>query len=213
VGLSAGGLWDWALVFCVAVCVRVLFPSRTLRVKPKAGIELTRKVIRWVFPLLLLAFQSPAADLLSGRVVGVADGDTVTVLDRKHEQHKIRLSGIDAPEKAQPFGSRSKQSLADLAYGRAVSVEWRKRDRYRRIVGKMIEGGRDVNLEQSRRGMAWHYKRYQKEQDAPDRMRYRDAEIEAREARLGLWVDPKPILPWSWRRALRKPLGAKLKAE
>ena len=74
------------------------------------------------------AFQSAAADLISGRVVGVADGDTLTVLDGDNTPHKVRLSGIDAPEKSQPFGQRSKQSLSDLAYGRSVSVEWRKTD-------------------------------------------------------------------------------------
>lgn len=148
--------------------------------------------------LLLLAVQTAAADLLSGRVVGVASGDTITVLGQDHEKRKIRLSGIDAPEIAQPFGSRSKQSLSDLAYGRTVSVDW-WRDRNRRIVGKVLEGGRDVNLEQVRRGMAWHYKQYQGEQDAVDRERYTEAESGARMARHGLWVDPKPIPPWEWR--------------
>jgi endonuclease YncB( thermonuclease family) len=105
--------------------------------------------------LLLLAAQTAAADTLSGRVVSVANGDTLTVLDQDREQHKVRLSGIDAPEKSQPFGQRSKQSLSDLSYGRSVSVEWRKRDRYRRIVGKVLEGGRDVNFEQVRRGVGY----------------------------------------------------------
>ena len=155
-----------------------------------------------IFALLLLAFQSAEADTLPGRVVGIADGDTLTVSDQKREQHKVRLSGIHAPEKSQPFGQRSKQSLSDLAYGRSVSVDWRKRDRYRRIVGKVFEGGRDVNLEQVRRGLAWHYKHYQKEQDTIYRPRYADAENEARAKRRGLiWVDPKPVPPWDWRKA------------
>ena len=153
---------------------------------------------RCVF-LLLLASQGAAADWLTGRVVGVADGDTITLLDASNKQHKIRLSGIDAPERSQPFGQRSKQSLSDLAYSRSVSVEWSKRDRYRRIVGKVLEGGRDVNLEQVQRGMAWHYKHYQSEQSAADRTRYSEAEVEARAARLGLWADSKPIPPWEWR--------------
>lgn len=152
---------------------------------------------------MLLAFQGAVADTLTGRVVGVADGDTVTVLDPSHVSHKVRLGAIDAPEKAQPFGQISKQSLAALAYGHAVSIEWHKRDRYRRIVGRMFEGGRDINLEQVRRGLAWHYKHYQGEQDRPDRARYANAEIEARESRRGLWVDVKPIPPWDWRRARR----------
>lgn len=151
--------------------------------------------------LMLLASQSAVANTLLGRVVGVADGDTLTVLDEKNHQHKIRLSGIDAPEKSQPFGQRAKQSLSDLAYGRSVSVEWWKRDKYGRIVGKVLKRGRDVNLEQIRRGFAWHYKHYQDEQDALDRTRYADTEIEARTARRGLWTDPESIPPWDWRKA------------
>ncbi len=88
-------------------------------------------------------------------VVHVADGDTITVLDAGKVQHKVRLAGIDAPEKAQPFGQRSRESLADLVAGRTVIVETHKKDRYGRYVGKVILNSRDVNLEQIRRGMAW----------------------------------------------------------
>jgi endonuclease YncB( thermonuclease family) len=77
------------------------------------------------------------ADTLTGRVVNVADGDTVTVLDANHQQHKIRLQGIDAPEKAQPFGQRSKESLSAMVFNKDVRVEWEKRDKYKRIVGKV----------------------------------------------------------------------------
>ena len=85
--------------------------------------------------------------------VGVADGDTVTVLDTTNTQHKICLSGIDAPEKKQPFGQRSKQSLSDLVFDKQVTVETDKKDKCRREVG-------NVNLEQVTRGFAWHYKAY-----------------------------------------------------
>ena len=78
------------------------------------------------------------ADTLSGRVVAISDGDTITVLDTSDKQHKIRLSGIDAPEKGQPFGDRSKQHLSDLLYDKAVAVAWKKYDRYGRIVGKVM---------------------------------------------------------------------------
>ncbi len=88
-------------------------------------------------------------------VVHVADGDTITVLDAGKVQHKVRLAGIDAPEKAQPFGQRSRESLEDLVAGRTVIVETHKKDRYGRYVGKVILNSRDVNLEQIRRGMAW----------------------------------------------------------
>ena len=104
---------------------------------------------------LLLAALACTAATIEGRVV--ADGDTITVLDDNKVQHKIRLAGIDAPEKKQPFGQRSKQSLSDLVFDKAVTVETNKRDKYRREVGKVLVGGVDANLEQVKRGMAWHY--------------------------------------------------------
>jgi len=95
------------------------------------------------------------AEEITGLVVHVADGDTITVLDAGKVQHKVRLAGIDAPEKAKPFGQRSRESLEDLVAGRTVIVETHKKDRYGRYVGKVILNSRDVNLEQIRRGMAW----------------------------------------------------------
>ena len=100
------------------------------------------------FALVVGVSTTILADTLAGKVVGVADGDTITVLDGQQTQHKIRLMGIDAPEKAQPFGQNSKQSLSDLVFDRSVSVEWKKLDRYQRIVGKVQINGQDANLEQ-----------------------------------------------------------------
>jgi endonuclease YncB( thermonuclease family) len=145
-----------------------------------------------------------AAEAYQGRVVGVSDGDTITVLDSSNTQHKVRLSGIDAPEKSQPFGQRSKQSLSDLVFGKAVTVETTKRDRYGREIGKVLTGGLDVNLEQVRRGLAWHYKAYEREQPAEDRTTYSTAEQEARAARIGLWTDPVPLPPWEFRHQPRR---------
>src|SRR5262245_12419994 len=96
------------------------------------------KLHRFAVLLLLFVATSATADTLTGRVVAVADGDTITVLDASHVQHKIRLAGIDSPEKAQPFGQRSKQNLSALVYRKDVTVEWSKRDRYGRIVGKSV---------------------------------------------------------------------------
>lgn len=94
------------------------------------------------------------AEVIVGRVVGVADGDTVTVLDANKQQHKIRLAGIDAPEKRQPFGQRSKESLSALVFARQVTVETDKKDRYGREVGKVRVDGVDANLERLKRGFA-----------------------------------------------------------
>ena len=155
---------------------------------------------RWLSYILLLALHAHAdADALTGKVVGVLDGDTITVLDDTNTQHKIRLSGIDAPEKKQPFGQRSKQSLSDMVFDKEVTVATTKRDKYKREVGKVLVGGIDANLEQVKRGMAWHYKAYEREQSAIDRKVYADAENEAKAARLGLWADLEPVPPWDFR--------------
>lgn len=153
---------------------------------------------------LVLLTTAGHADTLAGRVVGVADGDTLTVLEATNTQHKIRLSGIDSPEKGQPFGQRCKQSLSDLAYGHTVAVESDKRDRYGRVIGKVLVDGHDANLEQARRGCGWHYKRYMNDQPLNDRLAYNAAEESARAGGVGLWADRDPVPPWDWRRARRK---------
>jgi endonuclease YncB( thermonuclease family) len=149
--------------------------------------------------LALLGARTSQAGTIEGRVVNVADGDTITVLDTNRLQHKIRLGGIDAPEKKQSFGSRSKQSLSELVFSKVVKVETGKTDRYVREVGKVIVDGIDANLEQMQRGVAWHYKAYQREQSASDRQLYGEAEIAARAAGRGLWRDVAPIPPWEFR--------------
>lgn len=120
-----------------------------------------------MFPLLALLFATlllptPSfAGTLSGRVVRVADGDTLTILTPDRQQVRIRLAQIDAPEKAQPFGQRSKQSLPDLVFGQDVEIRTEVTDRrYGRTVGRVLLDGRDINLEQVTRGMAWAYRQY-----------------------------------------------------
>lgn len=144
-----------------------------------------------------------AAYVLEGRVVSIADGDTLTLLDADNRQHHIRLAQIDAPEvqhgtskPAQPFGDRSRQSLASLTYRLPARADCsdRRDDPHGREVCRVSVLGVDVNLEQVCRGMAWVYVRYAK---APE---YFQCEAKARTARVGLWVDPKPMAPWEWRR-------------
>ena len=154
---------------------------------------------RFLLASFALTLSFPAWADFIGNVVGVADGDTITVLDADKVQHKIRLTGIDAPEKKQPFGNRSKQSLSDMVFNKIVTVETDKRDRYGRELGKVLVGGMDANLEQVREGMAWHYKAYERTQSATDRQAYADAENEAKAANRGLWVDADPMPPWEWR--------------
>jgi len=149
---------------------------------------------------LLLALGCAAhAETVTGRVVGVADGDTITVLDADKIQHKIRLAGIDAPEKKQAFGKRSKESLSDMVFGKTVNVETEKRDRYGRQIGKVLVNGQDVNVVQVERGMAWFYRQYQREQSPNDRKLYEAAEDAAKAGKRGLWRDADPVAPWDFR--------------
>jgi endonuclease YncB( thermonuclease family) len=145
-------------------------------------------------------FATPTAAIeFVGKVVGVTDGDTLTVLTQR-QQHRVRLSGIDAPERRQAFGQVSKQYLSDLAYDKTVSVVFHKRDRYKRILGKVLVNGADAGLDQIETGVAWHYKRYEREQLPEDRVAYARAEETARAERRGLWRDPRPVPPWEFRR-------------
>lgn len=156
-------------------------------------------MIRLLFFILLSLSTSCWADTIFGRVVRISDGDTIVVLDTKNQQHKIRLSGIDAPEKRQAFGAKSKEALSTDIFGKDVEVEFTRRDRYGRIVGKVISDYNDMNIRQIERGLAWHYKEYMTEQDTEDREMYDMAEFLARSAGRGLWADSHPIPPWDFR--------------
>lgn len=156
--------------------------------------------VRRLLLCLCLAVLPATAEELHGKVVGVTDGDTITVLDADKGQHKIRLAGIDAPEKNQPFGQRSKESLAELVAGKDVTVVTHKQDRHGRDVGQVLLDGRDVNRVQVERGMAWFYRQYQRELRPEDRALYESAETDAKEKRLGLWRDKTPVPPWEWRK-------------
>ena len=151
--------------------------------------------------LLACAFlsQPVAAETLVGRIIGVADGDTLTLLDSSKQSHKIRLSGIDAPEKKQAFGQQSKLGLSNLAYGRQAIAECPKRDRYQRAVCVVTIAGKDVGLQPIHLGLAWWYQSYAREQRPQERRDYERAEQVAREAQRGLWRERSPIPPWEWR--------------
>jgi endonuclease YncB( thermonuclease family) len=170
--------------------------------------ELIRSLLgsHWVTAVFCLAFALGFqgvvhAGLLEGKVVSVHDGDTITLLDATKHQHKIRLAGIDAPELSQAFGRVSRQHLADQVAGRTVAIEWTKRDKYQRLVGKLLLNGRDINITQIEAGLAWHYKEYAMEQSPEDRQRYARAEEKSRATRLGLWQDGQPVPPWMYRKS------------
>jgi len=166
--------------------------------------------------LLLLLYILPllvSAGTLEGRVVRIIDGETLVLLDANNTQHRVRLSGIDTPERGQPFGNRAKQNLSRLAGTQKARLDWYKKDRWKRLIGTVwvrspdaqCQDGDcaktlDIGLAQLTQGLAWHYKRYAHEQLEEERERYSFAEYEARAKGAGLWVDPDPITPWEWRR-------------
>jgi endonuclease YncB( thermonuclease family) len=136
-------------------------------------------------------------DTISGRVIGIQDGDTLTVpVARK--QVKVRLSDIDAPERRQPFGTRSRQSLSEICGGKTAQVDDRGKDRYGRTLGIVRCAGVDANAEQVRRGMAWVYVRY-----APKDSPLYAAQAGAQNGRQRLWQDASPVPPREWRRQMR----------
>ena len=147
---------------------------------------------------LLIAWPAPA-DTLTCRVVRVGDGDTIYILDSNKTQHKIRLQGIDAPERKQAFSKRSRENLAGYVVGEIVVIEYDKHDPYGRVVGTVLLTDEDINLKQVQDGFAWHYKRYQDEQTTEDRGLYSRAENEAKKAKRRLWRELNPVPPWDWR--------------
>lgn len=158
----------------------------------------TMKFLILVFALFLSSFVQ--AGELHGKVVGITDGDTVTIVDESRQQYKIRLAGIDAPEKKQPFGKASKKSLSDFIYNKSIIVETTKNDRYGRVVGKILLDGQDINKLQIERGMAWFYRKYQNELVLDDRLAYLHAEQNAKANNLGVWSDSNPLAPWEYRK-------------
>jgi len=142
---------------------------------------------------MLAAIPAAAADPITGKVVSVHDGDTVRVLDAANVQHKVRLDGIDAPERGQPFGTVARDRLASLVMGKAVKVHDDGRDKWGRTLGRIEVEGQDVNRQMVAEGLAWHYKRFNND------ARLAAAEQAARAAKRGLWADAKPVPPWEWR--------------
>ena len=152
---------------------------------------------RLLLPLLLLFTLSAQAETLEGKVIKIADGDTLTLLTSSREQVKVRLAGIDTPERKQPFGNRAKQALSNLAFQKQALVEVETTDRYGRTVGTVFVGSQNLNAELVKQGMAWVYRKY------TDDERLYVLESEAKQSKRGLWLDENPIPPWEWRRGRR----------
>lgn len=169
-----------------------------------------RHLLALGLPLGLLLQAGPiVADTLAGRVSNIGDGATLTVVDNAKGRHKIHLAAIDAPDFRQPYGKESKQHLSELVLGKEVRVEWRKRDRYGRIVGKLTLQSPpcatcpktlDAGLAQLEAGLAWWDREARREQSLSDQGYYEYAEFDAKARRIGLWQDAAPMPPWEWRK-------------
>jgi micrococcal nuclease len=155
-----------------------------------------------VIPVLLILFYASPCLAFHGKVVGVSDGDTITVLTPDKTQHKIRLFGIDCPEKHQDFGQKAKQFASDMVFGKEVVVEVIDKDRYGRAVGIVAIAGKSLNEELVRSGYAWVYNQYCKKPDLCERWRL--LQEQARADKKGLWSHPDPIAPWEFRRGKSK---------
>ncbi len=178
--------------------------DRLSRLPVRAAASLAA-VVALVLPVLC------GAASFSGKVVVVVDGDTVVVRDERAGRHEVRLAGIDAPEIRQAYGVRSRGHLAELLYGKQVTVAWYKRDRYSRMLGHVVVKRSepcgqalclravDAGYAQVASGLAWHDREHLDEQAAEARVRYARAEQQARSRRAGLWAEPRPMPPWRYR--------------
>ena len=156
--------------------------------------------------IIILSICSVRADF-TAKVQRVVDGDTVHVVNKAGKKFKVRLTGIDAPEKNQPYGLAATYKLTEILINKLVLLKSKPNngkpytiDRYKRVLAKIILDGKDINLSQVLTGYAWHFKRYQKQQSPSDRELYSEAEIDAKKNELGLWEEKNPIAPWKWRK-------------
>lgn len=157
--------------------------------------------MNWILALLFLlpagineVAGNPNPHWLSGRVVKVTDGDTFILLDSARHQFRIRLNGIDAPEKGQDFFQESRHSLGNMLQKKHVSVRYQKKDRYGRILGDVyVDGNSWINFKMVVTGMAWHFKKYSSDKILAE------AERTARRQRMGIWKHQLPIAPWDFR--------------
>lgn len=150
--------------------------------------------IIWILGILLCSSHAFSADY-SGPVVSVLDGDTIEVLRNQHPE-RIRLSGIDCPEKGQSYGKRAKQVTSELVFGKDVTIETHGKDKYSRTLADVfLPDGTNVNHTLVKDGWCWWYRKYALENTALEQL-----EKDAREARKGLWAEPQPVPPWEWRK-------------
>ena len=164
-------------------------------------------ILKRLLIIILFLISTYTYGDFNAQVVRIVDGDTIQVIDSNGIKFKIRLLGIDTPELKQRFGYESSLSLKKIIDGKSVIIISKPEKnkpytlgRYKRIIGKIILNGKDINLEMVQKGMAWHYKKYIKSQNVEDRQSYNNAEQDARLNKIGLWSDVNPVAPWEWRK-------------
>lgn len=147
-----------------------------------------------IITLLLFINSFLFSEIITGKVISVTDGDTVKILDSNNETYKIRLNDIDAPEKKQAYGTKSKENLANYIAGKTVKVEYDKLDKYKRILGTIYFEDKNINEHQIKDGYAWVYRKYSKNNE------YINLERISKNEKKGLWKDENPIEPWEYRK-------------
>lgn len=143
-------------------------------------------------------------NIIYAKVIGISDGDTITVLTESNTQLKVRLASIDAPERSQDFGMKSRQYLANQIFGKTITIKTRGLDKYQRTFGIIFLEDQDINELMINHGYAWFYRRYINAQPQEEYFRYDAAEESAKSQKLGLWEAPNPIPPWEYRHPAKK---------
>jgi len=170
-----------------------------------------KKIIWYSFLFVLIisglscgSKQGNDSKSLSGKVVGVIDGDTYDLLMDGNETIRIRMEGIDAPEKGMPFYKKAKKHLSDLCFGKIVRLDVKEKDRYgRKVAFSYLDDGTELSHEMIKVGLAWHYKKYNNDPDLAS------LEMQARDSRRGIWVDESPMPPWENRKYHRNGISTK----
>lgn len=170
-----------------------------MRIKDVRSVLLTLSAYAVAFAIAAPGVSAAAPYTITGKTVGIVDGDTIDILDAENVTHRIRLAEIDTPERSQPYGKGAKVALSKMTFGKQVKVVVTKRERWDRELGNVyLENGVDVNGSLVRFGWAWVYRAY------PYRVILLDYEAEAKAAKRGLWKSAKQIEPWRWRQGVRK---------
>ena len=148
---------------------------------------------------LTVSLVAATDDTVEGKVTRIIDGDSILVVDAKKVEHEVQLEGIDAPEMKQDFGKESTEGLTKLLKDKSVRLTWKSKDNFDRLLAQVYDGDKHINMEMIKTGMAWHFKRYNKDESLAK------AELEAKEAKKGLWAKESPIAPWDYRKENKSP--------